>query len=99
MALFHSDRKVLYTALAFRQFLDSLDVVQSLSKEGTDCKTYHFLQELHLSVFEYIEIPNVYMAPLACLLPIRLNFSIGSKPKLPLSYFPHSSVYCFNDGP
>ncbi|WP_226392038.1 IS3 family transposase [Ructibacterium gallinarum] len=72
--MFHSDRNALYTAFAFRQLLDSLDVVQSFSKKGfpfdnaccecffkhlkkeeTDRKIYHSLQELQLSVFEYIE--------------------------------------------
>ena len=62
------------TAFAFRQLLDSLDVVQSFSKavfsfnnaccecffkylkkEETNRRTYHSLQELQLSVFEYIE--------------------------------------------
>lgn len=72
--MFHSDRGTLYPALAFRQFLDSLNVVQSFSKKGypfdnacceyffkylkkeeTDCKCYRSLQELQLSIFEYIE--------------------------------------------
>lgn len=72
--MFHSDRGTQYTAFAFRQLLDSLDVVQSFSKKGfpfdnaccecffkylkkeeTDRKTYHSLQELQLSVFEYID--------------------------------------------
>ena len=72
--MFHSDRGSQYTAFAFRQLLDSLDVVQSFSKadfpfdnaccecffkylkkEETNRRTYHSLQELQLSVFEYIE--------------------------------------------
>lgn len=72
--MFHSDRGSQYTAFAFRQFLDSLHVVQSFSKKGypfdnaccecffkylkkeeTNRKTYHSLQELQLSVFQYIE--------------------------------------------
>ena len=72
--MFHSDRGSQYTAFAFRQLLDTLNVVQSFSKKGypfdnacCECffkylkkeevnrKTYHSLQELHLSVFEYIE--------------------------------------------
>jgi len=72
--MFHSDRGSQYTAFAFRQLLDSLNVVQSFSKKGypfdnaccecffkylkkeeTNRKTYHSLQELYLSVFEYIE--------------------------------------------
>lgn len=72
--MFHSDRGSQYTALAFRQLLDSLSVVQSFSKkaypfdnaccecffkylkkEETNQRTYHYLQELQLSVFEYIE--------------------------------------------
>lgn len=72
--MFHSDRGAQYTAFAFRQLLDSLNVVQSFSKKGypfdnacCECffkylkkeevnrKTYHSLQELRLSVFEYIE--------------------------------------------
>lgn len=72
--MFHSDRGSQYTAFAFRQLLDSLDVVQSFSKAGfpfdnaccecffkylkkeeTNRRTYHSLQELQLSVFEYIE--------------------------------------------
>lgn len=32
--MFHSDRGVQYTALSFRQLLDSLNVVQSFSKKG-----------------------------------------------------------------
>jgi transposase InsO family protein len=73
-SMFHSDRGSQYTAFAFRQLLDSLNVVQSFSKKGypfdnacCECffkylkkeevnrRTYHSLQELHLSVFEYIE--------------------------------------------
>ena len=72
--MFHSDRGAQYTAFAFRQLLDSLNVVQSFSKkrypfdnaccecffkylkkEEVNRKTYHSLQELQLSVFEYIE--------------------------------------------
>lgn len=72
--MFHSDRGTQYTAFAFRQLLDSMDVVQSFSKKGypfdnavcecffkylkkeeTNRRTYHTLDELHLSVFEYIE--------------------------------------------
>ena len=72
--MFHSDRRTQYTAFAFRQLLDSLDVVQSFSKRGypfynaccecffkylekeeTDRKRYHSLQELQLSISEYIE--------------------------------------------
>lgn len=72
--MFHSDRGSQYTAFAFRQLLDSLNVVQSFSKKGypfdnaccesffkylkkeeTNRKTYHSLQELQLSIFEYIE--------------------------------------------
>lgn len=72
--MFHSDRGTQYTALAFRQLLDSLHVVQSFSKKGypfdnaccecffkylkkeeTDRKLYRSQQELHLSIFEYIE--------------------------------------------
>lgn len=32
--MFHSDRGAQYTAFAFRQLLDSLNVVQSFSKKG-----------------------------------------------------------------
>lgn len=72
--MFHSDRGTQYTAFAFRQLLDSLNVVQSFSKKGypfdnaccacffkplkkeeVNRKTYHSLQELQLSVFEYID--------------------------------------------
>ncbi len=72
--MFHSDRGTQYTAFAFRQLLDSLNVVQSFSKKGypfdnaccecffkylkkeeTDRKCYRSLQELQLSIFEYIE--------------------------------------------
>lgn len=72
--MFHSDRGSQYTAFAFRQLLDTLNVVQSFSKKGypfdnaccecffkylkkeeTNRKTYHSLQELQLSIFEYIE--------------------------------------------
>ena len=72
--MFHSDRGAQYTAFAFRQLLDSLNVVQSFSKKGypfdnaccecffkylkkeeTNRRTYHSLQELQLSIFEYIE--------------------------------------------
>ena len=72
--MFHSDRGSQYTAFAFRQLLNTLNIVQSFSKKGypfdnacCECffkylkkeevnrKTYHSLQELHLSVFEYIE--------------------------------------------
>ena len=72
--MFHSDRGVQYSALAFRQLLDSLNVVQSFSKKGypfdnavcecffkylkleeTNRKTYHTFDELHRSIFEYIE--------------------------------------------
>jgi len=72
--MFHSDRGSQYTAFAFRQLLDSLNVVQSFSKKGypfdnacCECffkylkkeevnrRTYHSLEELQLSIFEYIE--------------------------------------------
>ena len=72
--MFHSDRGVQYSVLAFRQLLDSLNVVQSFSKKGypfdnavcecffkylkleeTNRKTYHTFDELHRSIFEYIE--------------------------------------------
>lgn len=72
--MFHSDRGTQYTAFAFRQLLDSLNVVQSFSKKGypfdnaccecffkylkkeeTNRRNYRSLQELQLSVFEYIE--------------------------------------------
>lgn len=72
--MFHSDRGTQYTAFAFRQLLDSLNVVQSFSKKGypfdnacCECffkylkkeeihrRSYRSLQELQLSVFEYIE--------------------------------------------
>lgn len=72
--MFHSDRGTQYTAFAFRQLLDSLNVVQSFSKKGypygnacCECffkylkkeeanrRTYHSLNELQLSIFEYIE--------------------------------------------
>ena len=72
--MFHSDRGTQYTAFAFRQLLDSLNVVQSFSKKGypfdnaccecffkylkkeeTNRRHYHTLQELQLSIFEYIE--------------------------------------------
>ena len=72
--MFHSDRGSQYTAFAFRQLLDSLNVVQSFSKKGypfdnaccesffkylkkeeTNRRTYHSLEELKLSIFEYID--------------------------------------------
>lgn len=72
--MFHSDRGVQYSAFAFHQLLDSLNVVQSFSKKGypfdnavcesffkylkleeTNRKTYHTFDELHRSIFEYIE--------------------------------------------
>lgn len=72
--MFLSDRESQYTAFAFKQLLDTLNVVQSyskkeypfdnaccecffkyLKKEETNRKTYHSLQELQLSIFEYIE--------------------------------------------
>lgn len=72
--MFHSDRGTQYTAFAFRQLLDSLNVVQSFSKKGypfdnavcecfftylkreeTSRRRYHTFNELHLSVFEYME--------------------------------------------
>ncbi len=72
--MFHSDRGTQYTAFAFRQLLDSLNVVQSFSKKGypfdnavcecffkylkkeeTNRRTYRTFDELHLSIFEYIE--------------------------------------------
>ncbi|MBE5039567.1 DDE-type integrase/transposase/recombinase [Oscillospiraceae bacterium DSM 107454] len=33
--MFHSNRKAQYTAFAFRQLLDALDVVQSISTKGS----------------------------------------------------------------
>lgn len=72
--MFHSDLGSQYTAFAFRQLLDALNVVHSFSKKGylfdnaccesffkylkkeeTNRKTYHSLQEIQLSIFEYIE--------------------------------------------
>lgn len=35
--MFHSDRGSQYTAFAFRQLLDTLNVVQSFSKKGYPC--------------------------------------------------------------
>lgn len=72
--IFHSDRGSQYTAFAFRQLLDSLNVAQSFSKKGypfdnavcesffkylkkeeVNRRHYHSLEELKLSVFQYIE--------------------------------------------
>ena len=72
--IFHSDRGSQYTSFAFRQLLDSLNVVQSFSKKGypfdnavcesffkylkkeeVNRRHYHSLEELRLSVFQYIE--------------------------------------------
>lgn len=72
--MFHFDRGTQYTAFAFRQLLDSLNVVLSFFKKGypfdNDCyecffkylrkeetnrKCYRSLQDLQLSIFEYIK--------------------------------------------
>ena len=54
---------------------------------------------LFLNILMASTIPDVLMALLACLLPIKLNCYTGSKIKLLLSYFLHSSVYFFDYGP
>ena len=48
--LFHSDRGSEYTAFAFRQLLDSLNVVQSFSKKG-----YPFDNACCESFFKYLK--------------------------------------------
>ena len=48
--MFHSDRGSQYTALAFRQLLDSLNVVQSFSKKG-----YPFDNACCESFFKYLK--------------------------------------------
>jgi putative transposase len=48
--MFHSDRGVQYTASAFRQLLDSLNVVQSFSKKG-----YPFDNACCESFFKYLK--------------------------------------------
>lgn len=48
--MFHSDRGSQYTAFAFRQLLDSLNVVQSFSKKG-----YPFDNSCCESFFEYLK--------------------------------------------
>lgn len=63
--MFHSDRGSQYTAFSFRQLLDSLKcraiifqkrgIRLTMRKEETNRRTYHTLQELHASIFEYIE--------------------------------------------
>ena len=48
--MFHSDRGFQYTAFAFRQLLDSLNVVQSFSKKG-----YPFDNACCESFFKYLK--------------------------------------------
>ena len=48
--MFHSDRGSQYTAFAFRQLLDSLNVVQSFSKKG-----YPFVNAYCESFFKYFK--------------------------------------------
>jgi len=48
--MFHSDRGSLYTAFAFRQLLDSLNVVQSFSKKG-----YPFDNAVCEAFFKYLK--------------------------------------------
>ena len=48
--MFHSDRGTQYTAFAFRQLLDSLNVVQSFSKKG-----YPFDNACCESFFKYLK--------------------------------------------
>ena len=48
--MFHSDRGVQYTAIAFRKLLDDLDVVQSFSKRG-----YPFDNAVAESFFKYLK--------------------------------------------
>ncbi len=70
---FHLNRRTQYTAFAFRQFLDALHVVQifypfdsaccecffKYVKKEINCKYYHTLQPLQLSIFEYIAIGDL----------------------------------------
>ncbi|NCC15455.1 MAG: hypothetical protein EOM28_03785 [Clostridia bacterium] len=51
--MFHSDRESQYTALSFRQLLDSLNVVQSFSK-----KDYPFDNAYCGSFFKYLKKRN-----------------------------------------
>ena len=66
--IFHSDRGTQFTSKVFRDYLDSLDMIQSFSskghpydnavmemkKEETDRHSFASLNELNLALFEYI---------------------------------------------
>ncbi len=49
--MFHSDRATQYTAFAFRQLLDSMNVVQSFSKKG-----YPFDNAVCECFFKYLKL-------------------------------------------
>ena len=53
--MFHSDRGSQYTAFAFRQLLDQLNVVQSFSKKG-----YPFDNAVCESFFKYLKKERIY---------------------------------------
>ena len=53
--MFHSDRGSQYTAFAFRQLLDSLNVVQSFSKKG-----YPFDNACCESFFKYLKREELF---------------------------------------
>lgn len=72
--MFHSDRGVQYTSMAFRKVLDNCHVVQSFSKKGhpydnavaesffkylkleeTNRRIFKNYEDLHLSIFSYID--------------------------------------------
>lgn len=115
--MFHSDRGTQYTSFTFRQFLDSLNVVQSFSKKGypfdnaccesffkylkkeeTNRKNYHSMQELYLSVFEYIEdiiIQKDHTFHLVCICQMRWKLYTGSKTLSFLLYFFYIFVSTF----
>ena len=80
----------------------AVNVSFSISRKGKQTTKptipYRSSSFLFLNILMASTIPDVLMALLACLLPIRLNCYTGSKTKLPLSYFLHSYVYFFDYG-
>ncbi len=74
-------------------------IIQDQKQTAKPTIPYRSSSFLFLNILMVSTIPDVLMALLACLFPIRLNCYTGSKTKLTLSYFLHSSVYFFDYGP
>lgn len=75
--MFHSDRGSQYTAFAFRQLLDSLNVVQSFSKKG-----YPFVNACCESFFKYLKKEETNQKPItlyrSCIYPYLSTLKVST---------------------